>query len=161
MTDDEKKQLADAPEPAPETLVIGAMASAPELGTPLARATSAAIEAGKRLATEFRDLDRSERAQIVRAFRSQLIPRGRPGRRRTKRITAAHADWKSGMRGIQLHRRHILGFDRMSQWRRRGKIRALMDAIRSRERRARKRERTKQAVSIEAVHRGAQDILGT
>ena len=53
-----------------------------------------------------------------------------------REITAAHADWKIGVQGVELYRGHIPGFDSMRRRRRESKIRNLMDAIRSRERRA-------------------------
>jgi hypothetical protein len=95
-----------------------------------------ATEAGQRIARDFPHLDRHWRLQIATIFHRQLIPARRPGRKRRKEITAAHADWKVGVRGAQLYRKHIPGFDRMSRWRRESKSRDLMDAIRSRERRA-------------------------
>jgi len=99
--------------------------------------TDAAIDAADRIRQEFPDLGRRELLRIVTAFRRALIPRQRRGRRPSKEITAAHADWKCGMCGVALYRKHIVGFDRMSRWKRQGKSRALMEAIRSRERRSR------------------------
>jgi hypothetical protein len=99
-----------------------------------------ATEAGQRIARDYPHLDRRWRLRIASTFRRQLIPPRKPGRKRRKEITAAHADWKLGLRGLELYRRHIPGFDRMSQWRRESTIRDLMDAIRSRERRASKQE---------------------
>src|SRR5690348_8362265 len=101
--------------------------SVPAIGA-LHAATVAATEAAKWIATEFSELDRRERMRIVGTFRRQLIPPGKPGRRRSKEITAAHVDWKSGIRGLALYRKHISGFERMSRWKRLGMARALTDA---------------------------------
>jgi hypothetical protein len=103
----------------------------------VARGKAVAINAAQQIAGEFSDLGRHELLRIVTAFRRELIPPKRPGRRRSKEISAAHADWKSGIRGLPLYRKHIASFDQMSRWKRQGKSRALMEAIRSRERRTR------------------------
>ena len=51
-------------------------------------------------------------------------------------VTAAFQDWTAGMRGVALCRVHIPGRDKHGQWRRKAEARPLMDAIRSRYRRA-------------------------
>jgi hypothetical protein len=128
----------------PQADVLGTASSPAERA---AQGRAAAIEAGQRIAQEIGHLDRRELHAIVQAFQSQLLPARKPGRRRNKEITAAHADWKSGLRGVALCQKHIPRFDQMGRWRRRAMIRALMDAIRSRERRARKPARNDQPVS--------------
>ena len=101
------------------------------------RARSASTYAAKRIKSKFLALTLEERRRVGRAFLSTLAPSGSRGRKRRKEITAAHADWKNGMRGPELFEKHIPGFKTMSQWKRRVKKRALIDAIRSRERRGR------------------------
>jgi hypothetical protein len=91
--------------------------------------------AGDEIALNFPALTLRERRKMVTAFRQKLIPPGKPGRKRSKEITAAYADWNAGMRGVALYRRHIPRFERMSIWQRKVKMRALMDAIRTRRRR--------------------------
>lgn len=86
-------------------------------------------------------LSNAERMQIVRAFRSALIPRRRAGRKPSATLTAAYAEWKSGTRGPALFRKHISNWERLSRWRRKAEQRSLMDAIYSRNR----RDRAKQA----------------
>jgi hypothetical protein len=76
--------------------------------------------------------------KILRAFRVELIPPARPGRRRKKAITEAHRDWKAGIKKIDLYRKYIPGWEKAGEWRRKGTARKLMDAIRSRERRERR-----------------------
>jgi hypothetical protein len=144
MSDAGKKGLPPKDDRLTEVDVLGTASSPAERAE---QGRSSAIEAGQRIAHEVGHLDRRELHGIVRAFRSQLLPPRKPGRRRNKEITAAHADWKSGLRGVALYQKHIPRFDQMSRWKRQAKIRALMDAIRSRERRARKRSRNDQPVS--------------
>ena len=84
--------------------------------------------------------DRRQLHKLLSAFRRVLFPVKPPGRRRKEGITAAHRDWKNGMRGVELYRKHIPGWEKHSRWRRAGEQRALRDAIRSRERRDRQRK---------------------
>ena len=109
-------------------------------GTPptLEDLSGEAKQAGQRIAPHCVAMTRSERLRIVLEFRRQLIPRGRPGRRRKKSITEAHLDWKAGLRPPFLYDKHIPGFRKMSQYRRDYEGRRLMDAIRTRQRRAAK-----------------------
>jgi hypothetical protein len=85
----------------------------------------------------------SERRQIVRAFRSALIPKRRAGRKQSKTITAAYDAWKGGMRGVALYQNHIPNWERLSRWRRIAVERSLMASIYSRSR----RDPAKQAAS--------------
>jgi hypothetical protein len=86
-------------------------------------------------------LSMSERRQIVSAFRSALIPKQSAGRKPSASLTAAYGEWKAGIRGAALFRKHISNWERLSRWRRKAEQRSLMDAIYSRNR----RERAKQA----------------
>jgi hypothetical protein len=98
-------------------------------------------ESAERIASQLGNLlDRGDRQKVCRTFDRTLLPRRRPGRKRKKSITVAFEDWKAGMRGTALYRKHIPGRDKHSHWRRRGEQRALMDAIYSRERRDKKRQ---------------------
>ena len=83
---------------------------------------------------------RHELLKLHTAFRHALFPAKPPGRRRKEGVTAAHMDWKNGMRGIELYRKHIPGWEKHSRWRRAGEQRALRDVIHSRERRDRQRK---------------------
>jgi len=78
----------------------------------------------------------SGRRQIATAFRSVMIPRRRAGRKPSPALTAAYHDWKSDIRGVALFRKHILNWEHLSRWRRGAEQRSLMDAIYSRNRRA-------------------------
>ena len=102
------------------------------------QARAAAVEAAQRIGVQCSDLDRDDRVHVAKAFRGQLIPPRCRGRKRSEQITAAHADWKGGLRGVRLYQKHIPGFDQLSEWRRRYESRRLLEAIRSRERRVAK-----------------------
>ncbi len=137
MSDQQSKGLPTPSDGGQQTSVFGGGSTTPE-NPPTAEFI--ATEAGQRIASECAHLDSRGRLRIVATFRRQLITPGRPGRKRCKEITEAHADWKSGLRGVELYRKHIPGHERMGQWKREAKSRDLMDAIRSRERRATKQE---------------------
>jgi hypothetical protein len=111
------------------------------------RAKSITIETAQAISSDFGTLDRTQRLKLVKAFRAILIPRKARARKRRKEITAAYSDWKLGMRGLPLYRKHISGYDKLANWRRREKTRALMDAIRSRVRRERLAQREVVALS--------------
>jgi hypothetical protein len=138
MNADPNKPSATDSEPTSKADVSGT----PE--THLTEAAATAERAGKDIAATFRSLAPRQRRSVVTVFRRQLFPPGKPGRKRSKEITAAYADWKAGMRGLSLYRKHILRFDRMGYWERKVKTRALMDSIRARTR----REQTQQTPAI-------------
>ena len=113
-------------------------------GTPdpslVAEACKRAHDAGSRIAVDLgSSLGPSDRRKVLITFRRTLFPAKRPGRRRKDAVTAAHRDWKNGVRGLALYRAHIPGWDKHHHYRRQSESRALMDAIRSRERRERER----------------------
>jgi len=94
-------------------------------------AKATAKNAARQLAEHFPGLGRKAGHEIVRAFRSVLVPRRRPGKRPRADITAAHADWTSGMRGPQLYRKHIPNLDKFNWYRKKFEIRRLNEAIRT------------------------------
>ncbi len=102
----------------------------------LAAAKGEAVEMARQLRVDLgHRLTREEWEQLARAFRSNVVPKRKPGRRRKAQVTAALADWKAGVRGIELYRKHIPGWERHHRYRRIGEQKGLMDAIRSRRRR--------------------------
>src|ERR1035437_8697922 len=123
----------------PEPDQAGSAKTAVEGAARCARA--AAVEILRRWGS----LSTSERRQVVRAFRSAIIPRKRAGRKQSEALTAAYEAWKGGARGVVLFRTHIPRWDRLSRWRRTAEQRSLMDAIYSRNR----RERAKQPKSAQ------------
>jgi hypothetical protein len=135
MSEHENKQNPELSESAPNPLGFGKENASPEV---VAKAKGIALEAARQIQAAVRQpIERRDALRIVSAFRSTLIPRRRPGRKQRAVITAALADYKSGIRGVALYREHIPRFASMSHWEREVKARRLMDAIRSRERRAR------------------------
>ena len=82
-------------------------------------------------------LSRDEFIKLAKTFSSAIVPRRKPGRQPKARITAAYLDWKAGMRGVDLCRKHIPGWEGHNHYRKRGEQKELMDAIRSRSRRER------------------------
>ncbi|HTS76330.1 MAG TPA: hypothetical protein VMG40_09010 [Bryobacteraceae bacterium] len=114
----------------------------------LAAATAIAEHAGQEIATNFRQLAPRQRRTVLTSFRRQLFPAARPGRKHSKEITAAVADWMAGIRGLPLYRKHIPRYDKMGRWQRKVKTRALLDAIRNR----RRHERRKRASGGTADH---------
>jgi hypothetical protein len=56
-------------------------------------------------------LTRDECLRLASAFRAGVVPRRRAGRRPKPQVTAAFLDWKAGMRGVALFRKHIPGWD--------------------------------------------------
>lgn len=120
----------------------GPCAADPSNGAPgssdaSAQALELAREAAARIAAQFGTaLDRAARLKVARAFERVLVPREKrpPGRKRKAAITAAYEDWKAGMRGHQLYRKHIPGYSGMGRYRRECAQRRLNEAIRNRRR---------------------------
>ena len=147
MSGDASKELTGAPIPAPQG------DGSDRQRTPFEAARAVIVETARFLAREFSALDRPARVKLFKVFRSELIPRKAPGRKRRKEITAAYEDWKLGIKGPALFRIHIPGFDKLSHWRRREKSRGLMDAIRTRRRRERKQGESESAGSTDLTRR--------
>ena len=104
----------------------------------LEQALRVAREAAGHLLAQFGTaLDHAARLKVSRAFERVLITRDkRPrGRKRRKYITAAYEDWKAGIHGHQLYKKHIPGYSGMSRYRRPAAIKRLNDAILKRRRR--------------------------
>ena len=107
---------------------------------PISEALAAAKEKALLIAHEIREqfaqsLTREDYIRVARAFRSAIAPKRKPGRRPKAQVTAALVDWKAGVRGVALYRKHVPGWEKHGEWRRKAETRALMDAIRSRRRR--------------------------
>jgi hypothetical protein len=95
-------------------------------------------QAAQEIRSQFGEgLTREESLTRVNAFRAGVVPRRKSGRRPKPQITDAFRDWKAGMCGVVLYRKHISGWERHNRYHRIGEQKALMDAIRSRVRRER------------------------
>lgn len=116
--------------------------------SPVAEACNRAHDAGSRIAVDLgSSLGPSDRRKVLITFRCTLFPAKQPGRRRKDAVTAAHRDWKNGMRGPALYRAHIPGWEKHNRYRRQSEARALMDAVRARNRREQKRAAQRQGQS--------------
>ena len=91
----------------------------------------------------------AERFRLANICLGGLVPKRKAGRRPKPQVTAAYLDWKTGMRGVALFRKHISGWEKHNRYHRIGEQKELMDAIRSRFR----RERGSDAPVPEAVVR--------
>ena len=107
-------------------------ADPPELLDALRQAETAALALRDGLA---RELGRAGRIRLADRFRSVLIPRRRAGRKSKAAVTTAYQDWKAGVQGVELYRRHIRNWSKLTQWRRRSEQRTLMTALYTRQRR--------------------------
>jgi hypothetical protein len=56
-------------------------------------------------------LTREECLRLVGVFRAGIVPRRRSGHRPKPQVTAAYLDWKAGMRGVALFRKHVPGWE--------------------------------------------------
>jgi hypothetical protein len=116
---------------------------ATQLNKGVSEAFAAAKEITARAAHDIRrqfggeGLTREQCLKLVSVFRAGVVPRRKAGRRPKPQVTAAYLDWKTGMRGVALFRKHIPGWDKHNRYHRIGEQKELLDAIRSRYRRER------------------------
>jgi hypothetical protein len=120
---------------------------------PASEACTAAKEKAAQVAQEIRQtfgerLTREECIRVASAFRSAVVPKRKPGRRRKAHVTAALADWKAGIRGVALFQKHIPGWQKHNRYRRMAEEKRLMDAIRSRDRRAKQNRNSDPAIAL-------------
>lgn len=132
MNDTEKEGLVSAEQAVTKTDVFDNQTQ-PELS--LESACQIAIAAAKQISSHTPQFEPRSARMITRAFEHTLIPGKGPGRKKQQRITAAYEDWKQGMRGAALYRKHIPCYVQMNRYHRASAIRALASAIRNRERR--------------------------
>ena len=57
------------------------------------------------------------RVLVARAVKRGIVPRRKPGPK-CSRLDGAYEDYRAGMRGLELFRKHIPHHDKLSQWRR-------------------------------------------
>ena len=109
----------------------------------------AAMDHLRRAADEER-LPYAARDRLARLVRRQIVPRRKPGPKGS-RLNAAYCDYRAGLRGLPLYRKHIPGHDKMSQWRRTFTEKRLLNALQqraSREKRRRKTRRKRGALKV-------------
>ena len=95
-------------------------------------------------------LDRRERIKLLAVFHRKLIPPRTPGRPLRENVSAALLDWKAGMHGPEFYQKHIRGWEKQNNYRRRYEARALWNAIHARVRRERKRKRESERDVVDA-----------
>jgi hypothetical protein len=107
--------------------------------TPISEPVAAALHELKET-IDGEKLSRASRLKVLAAVRRAIVLNGKPGRKHD-RIDSAYADYKGGMKGLPLFRKHIPHHDRLSQWRRPILEKRLMNAIHQRAKRERQRQR--------------------
>ena len=80
-------------------------------------------------------LSSTVRREVTSAVRRALLPRGKKSNSRD----SAYDDYKRGMRGLPLYRKHIPGYEKLGPWRRERAQRQLRQALAKRAERERKR----------------------
>jgi hypothetical protein len=83
-------------------------------------------------------LSSTVRREVTSAVRRALLPRGKKSNSRD----SAYDDYKRGMRGLPLYRKHIPGYEKLGPWRRERAQRQLRQALAKRAERERKRQKT-------------------
>jgi len=104
--------------------------------TAIPEAISAALDVLKET-IERENPPRSTRLRVASAVRRAIVPRLKPGKR-DHRLDSAYADYRAGMRGMALFRKHIPNHDRLSLWRRRIEEGRLRNTLQKRAQRERK-----------------------
>ena len=84
-------------------------------------------------------LPRAMRLKVAGAVRLAIVPRRKPGRK-DQRLDKADADYRAGMRGLDLFRKHIPRHDKLSRWRRKAEQSKLLKTLQKRAERDRKRQ---------------------
>ena len=105
-------------------------------------AVVAAVQ-GLREAVDREGLPYSLRVRLALALKRELVPRRKPGPR-CSRLDAAYDDYRVGVRGLELFRKHIPNHDKLSQWRRATKEKRLLNALQKRASRERQRRELRQ-----------------
>ena len=112
MNNDEKSKPPETAESQPQTLGFGK--EEPSLDH-LQQACALASEVGNRVAAMLPPtLSWRDKSRVIRAFKSNLAPSKKPGRKPRALVTAAHAAWKQGARGVRLYAEFIPNLSKMS-----------------------------------------------
>jgi hypothetical protein len=106
------------------------------------------VSIGKALARDFPGLSRRVWLAVLGEIKRGVFPPGKRGRRRSEIIDAAYKDRKLGLKGVRLYEKYIPNYHRMDRWERRGRARALDQAIRARRRRELKETEKSEAATL-------------
>ena len=85
-------------------------------------------------------LSRDARLEVVAAIRRAIVRKRKAGRKNDRQLDKAYPDYKSGIRGLPLFRKHIPGFRKLSRWRRLAEQHRLLKNLNKRAERERKRQ---------------------
>ena len=105
---------------------------------PVSEPLAGAIEALRQTA-EQEGLTHAARINIVAIVHHAIVPKRSPGPK-DRRLDAAYAEYKVGVRGLRLFRKHIPDYGKLSRWRRNEKQNRLLKALQKRAERERKRQ---------------------
>ena len=100
------------------------------------KSIAAIVERLRQLADD-EALSYDARLLVVSDIRRAIVPRRKPGKK-DRRIDEAYTDYKAGMRGLALLRKHNPHRDKMSRWRRKAEDNKLMKSLQKRAERERK-----------------------
>jgi hypothetical protein len=105
-----------------------------------------------REAVEQERLPYEARVRLSIAVRRQVVPRRKSGPK-DSRLDAAWADYRTGLRGLKLFKKHIPRHDKMGRWRRKIEEKRLMNTLQQRASRERRQKaRQESDVTLEEGH---------
>ena len=82
------------------------------------------------------------RLLLAAAVRSRVVSRQKPGKKPHDSLDRACADYRSGLRGLSLYKKHISNFKKLSRWRRTVEQNRLLKNI------SKRQEREKKSTSV-------------
>ena len=105
---------------------------------------AAAIDLLRETVDDHEGLSRRVRLRIAAAVRRAIVPKvksGRPkGRPKDRRFDMAYTDYEAGVPRLELFRRYIPTHDSLSEWRRAYEQKRLLQTLRKRREREKKRQ---------------------
>jgi hypothetical protein len=90
------------------------------------------------------ELPYAVRLKAAVAARRAILPRKTPGKKSDHRIDNAYTDYRTGVRGLELYRKHIPHHDRLSRWRRVAEEHRLLKNLQKRAQREKKARRQRE-----------------
>jgi len=108
---------------------------------PVPQAIAALIDL-LRQAADREALSHDARLDVVSAVRRAIVHKQKAGRKNDERLDRAYTEFRTGTRGLELYRKHIPNFRKLSRWRRRVEGDRLLKTLNKRAERERKRQPT-------------------
>jgi hypothetical protein len=87
-------------------------------------------------------LARTSRLGLLSVLRSEVLGKRKPGRKRSEQVNRAYPDYKAGLRGLALYRKHVPNYHQLSRWRRREEGNKLLKNLQKRAQREKKCRQT-------------------